>query len=162
MKSEPFFFCWSLRSFPPPFSQQPAAIRVAVYDDIGVSKGLDTLLEVLAKHPDLRVKRVKAADIRSGVLANVDVLLHPGGTGGGQGKASGEKGREKVRAFVKKGGGYVGICTGAYLATNDYAWSLHILDAKVIDKAHRARGFGDVQVTLTKKGRDLLGPKRRK
>lgn len=142
-----------------PASARSQEIRVAVYDDVGVSKGLGNLLQVLAKHPDLNVKQVKAADIRAGILRDVDVLVHPGGTGGGQGKALGEEGREAIRTFVKNGGGYVGICAGAYLASNDYPWSLHILNAKVIDKAHWARGFGAVQITLTKKGRDLLGVK---
>src|ERR1043165_7694978 len=139
-----------------PASVRSQEIRVAIYNDVGVSKGLDNLLQVLAKHPDLRVKQVKADDIRAGSLRDVDVLVHPGGTCGGQGKALGEEGREAVRTFVKNGGGYVGICAGAYLATNDYSWSLHILNAKVIDKAHWARGFGDVDIVLTKKGRDLL------
>jgi putative intracellular protease/amidase len=143
----------------PARSQQPAPIRVAVYDDAGVSKGIENLLAVLARHPDLRVKRVKAADVRAGVLSGVDVLVHPGGTGGGQGKSLGAEGRDRVRAFVKEGGGYVGICAGAYLATRDYPWSLHILDAKVLDRAHWARGVGDVSVKLTKKGRELLGVK---
>src|SRR4051794_6360903 len=102
-------------------AQEP--IRVAVYDDAGVSKNLDALLQVLARHPDLRVKHVKAADIRAGVLSDIDVLLHPGGSGGGQGKALEDGGRDKVRDFVQKGGGYVGICAGAYLATRDYPWS---------------------------------------
>jgi hypothetical protein len=137
-------------------AEESIAIRVAVYNDIGVSKGVDNVLTVLAKYPDLRVKQVKAADIRSGILGNFDVLLHPGGTGGGQGKSLGADGREQVRGFVQKGGGYVGICAGAYLATGDYPWSLHILDAKVIDKTHWARGFGNVAVMLTKKGQQLL------
>lgn len=149
------FFLLALVS--PAHAQKTTPIRVALYDDVGVSKGIDHVRKVLAKHPDLLVKPVKAADLRADVLNDVDVLIHPGGTGGGQGKALGEMGRDKVRAFVKKGGGYVGICAGAYLATCDYPWSLHILDARVIDKAHWARGFGDVQMTLTRKGRDLLG-----
>ena len=138
-------------------AREAAPVRVAVYDDAGVSKGLDTLLRVLAKHPDLRVTRVKVADIRAGALDRIDVLLHLGGTGGGQGKALGEEGRQRVRAFVGRGGGYVGICAGAYLATRDYPWSLHILDAKVVDKAHWARGSGDVEIRLTQAGRDRLG-----
>lgn len=58
---------------------------------------------------------------------------------------------------MRGGGGFVGICAGAYLASCDYSWSLHILDAKVIDKAHWARGNGDVQVGLTAAGKTLLG-----
>jgi len=54
------------------------------------------------------------------------------------------------------GGGFLGICAGAYLASADYDWSLHILGAKVIDRAHWARGTGDVEVSLTASGQKLL------
>jgi glutamine amidotransferase PdxT len=135
----------------------PGAIRVAVYDDTGTSSHLPFLLKALAEHPDLRVDRVDAEAIRSGCLARYDALIQPGGSGSRQGKTLGEEGREQIRGFVGKGGGYLGICAGAYLATNDYQWSLHILDAKVVDRAHWARGNGPVDVALTPKGRELLG-----
>ena len=115
------------------------------------------LLKALAEHPDLHVDRVDAEAIRSGCLAGYDALIQPGGSGSRQGKTLGEEGREQIRGFVRKGGGYLGICAGAYLATNDYTWSLHILDAKVVDREHWARGTGPVDVALTAKGRELLG-----
>src|SRR5687767_3478682 len=78
---------------------EPAPVRVAVFDDAGASRGVDALVEGLTRHPNLRVRRVKAADIREGVLDGHDVLVHPGGTGGGQAKTLGEEGRERVRDF---------------------------------------------------------------
>jgi len=137
----------------------PGALRVAVYDDAGKGASFPVLLQVLAADPGLQVRRLKAEEIRAGGLSGCDVLLQPGGTGGTQGKTLGSEGRERVRTFVSNGGGYVGICAGAYLATRDYTWSLHILDAKVIDKAHWARGFGPVDLALTERGRQLLGVK---
>ena len=83
-------------------------------------------------------------------------LIHPGGSASKQAKCLGEKGRAKVRSFIEDGGGYVGICAGAYLATSDYRWSLHFLGAKVLDKAHWGRGHGNVRVRLTNEGRELL------
>lgn len=135
----------------------PRPLKVAVYTDAGATARGEKVLSVLATFPDLKVERFSAVDIRRGRLAGYDVLLHPGGSGGGQGKTLEEEGREKVREFVKGGGGYVGICAGVYLASCDYPWSLHILDAKGIDKAHWARGNGDVQVSLTAAGKSLLG-----
>jgi len=135
----------------------PRTLKVAVYTDTGATAGGEKVLSVLASFSDVKAHSFTAADIRGGRLTGCDVLLHPGGTGGGQGKALGEEGREKVREFVRAGGGFVGICAGAYLASCDYPWSLHILDAKVIDKAHWARGNGDVQVALTSAGKALLG-----
>jgi hypothetical protein len=132
-------------------------VRVAVYDDVGAGRSLQALITVLAQHPDLRVDRLKAQDIRAGRLARYDVLIQPGGSGGKQGQALGEQGREQIRAFVTGGGGYVGVCAGAYLATCDYTWSLRILDARVIDKQHWARGTGYVDIALSARGRDILG-----
>jgi glutamine amidotransferase-like uncharacterized protein len=57
---------------------------------------------------------------------------------------------------VEQGGGYVGICAGAYLATCDYDWSLGILDAKVVDRKHWARGFGTVDIDLSPAGRQFF------
>ncbi len=135
----------------------PGALRVAVYDDTGTSSNLPYLLKALAEHPDLHVDRVDAEAIRAGCLARYDALIQPGGSGSRQGKTLSEDGRAQIRGFVAKGGGYLGICAGAYLATNDYPWSLHILDAKVVDRAHWARGTGLVDIALTTKGRELLG-----
>jgi len=42
------------------------------------------------------------------------------------------------------------------LASADYDWSLHILDAKVLDRARWARGSGDVEVELNESGRAAL------
>ena len=37
--------------------------------------------------------------------------------------------RSEVKAFVKDGGCYVGICAGCYLASTGYDWSLDLLPA---------------------------------
>jgi putative intracellular protease/amidase len=78
--------------------------------------------------PRFHLHDVTVDDIRGGKLAGMEVLIHPGDSGGGQGRALGEEGRQAVREFVEAGGGYAGLCAGAYLATCDYDWSLHILD----------------------------------
>jgi putative intracellular protease/amidase len=129
-------------------------IRVALYQDVGASP--NKLVELLEKQPAVKVTRVTAEQIRTGALDEADVLIHPGGSGGKQGNNLAEAGRERVRAFVRRGGGYVGICAGAYLATCDYTWSLHIMDAKVIDKQHWARGNDPVDVAISEAGRTLL------
>lgn len=130
-------------------------IRVALFVDEGVGP-TDKLTAVLDSSDKLAVTKIKADDVRAGALKDFDVLIHPGGTGGGQGKALGEEGRERVREFVRGGKGLLGICAGAYLASCDYSWSLNLLDAKVLDKAHWNRGFGTVEVALSPAGRELL------
>lgn len=92
-----------------------------------------------------------------GMLDPFDVVIFCGGTGGGQAKAIGEAGAAAVKAFVKKGGGYVSSCAGSYLATCSYSWSLKLVDADTVDSAHWARGMGQVDIEVTEEGRKILG-----
>lgn len=133
----------------------PRPLRIAVYSGEGTSKSVQNVLKVLQDLPHIEEK-VLVEDITAGRLEEFDVVVHPGGSGSRQARALGEKGREQVRRFVEEGGGYVGVCAGAYLATCDYEWSLNILDAKVVDRKHWARGFGNVDIGLSDKGRQLL------
>jgi glutamine amidotransferase-like uncharacterized protein len=80
------------------------------------------------------------------------VLIHPGGSASKQATTLGDEGRERVRQFVADGGGFIGVCAGAYLATAEYPWSLGLLDALVIDNEHWARGEGGVKLRLTALG----------
>lgn len=136
---------------------QHKKLRVALYQGPGASTKRDNVMIALEKDKDLTVVGVTPDDIRAGKLANFDVIVQPGGSGGGQGNALGEEGRKQEREFVHKGGGYIGICGGSYLATCDYKWSLNILNAHVLDKAHWARGHGPVEVSPTATGKDELG-----
>lgn len=152
-----FFCAFSFASVAEETDHSEGKIRVAVYGDKGTGKSREVLLEVLKKFPEFKVTEIKAADVTAGKLSEFDVVIHPGGSGGGQGRSLGEDGRENVRSFVSNGGGFVGICAGAYLASNDYSWSLNITDAKVLDRKHWARGTGKVQVELTAAGKKQLG-----
>lgn len=52
-------------------------------------------------------------------------------------------------------------CAGSYLATSDYSWSLGILNAKVLDRKHWARGQGPVQISFSSRGQEILGNRER-
>jgi hypothetical protein len=130
----------------------PALLRVAIYDGPGVSASRSDVVRAVASDKDLAIFRISPDEIRRGELAQYDVLIHPGGVAAAQGKALGEPGREAERSFLRQGGGYVGICAGAYLATVDYSWSLHVLDAVVVDKEHWNRGTGNVKLAFTNSG----------
>ena len=135
-------------------------IRVAVFDGDGVGKSCPQLLKALnsnATDRKFQISRITTEEIVDGNLAEVDLLVHPGGSGGKQGRALGEIGRKAVRDFVREGGGFLGVCAGAYLATNDYDWSLNLIDAKVVDRRHWARGTGTVQLRLSATGTDFFG-----
>ena len=132
-------------------------IPVAVYDDLGATSSKEKLIIALGKSDRFEVTRVKSEEIRAGKLAEFKVVMLPGGSSSQQGFTLGEEGREEIRKFVRGGGGYVGICAGAYLATNDYDWSLHILNAKVIDRKHWARGVADLELSFDEGSKQLLG-----
>lgn len=134
-------------------------IRVAVYAGEGTGPSRDAALKVLAGQPELDVHEVKGEAIREGQLARYDVLFVPGGSASKEAAGLDDKGREEIRKFVRNGGGYLGICAGAYLATCDYPWALHILNARVLDKEHWDRGNGEVEIALSERGREMLGSK---
>ncbi len=134
-------------------------LRVALYD--GPGSGDDGVDNVEARARQLAgttVTRLTPAEIGTADLsARFDVVMFSGGSGSAQSKAIGEAGRANVREFVKNGGGYVGVCAGAYLACAGYDWGLGILDAKTVSsKWRRGRAFLDIE--LTPAGREVFGP----
>jgi glutamine amidotransferase-like uncharacterized protein len=139
----------------------PKIIRVAIFSDAGVTKaGVSRVERCLPESQGFEVKTITAEQIRDGALKDFDVLIHGGGSASKQGETLGNKGRDTVKEFVAKGGGFIGICAGAYLASAQYKWSLGVLDARVIDGAHWARGEGDVKLQLTSAGKKALQPEK--
>lgn len=137
-------------------ARRDGALRVGMFSAEGVSgKGPSSLERLLRDGFDVR--RFGARDVQDGALQQFDVVVFPGGSGSGQARALGPAGRDRVRRFVQRGGGYVGICAGAYLAANNYEWSLDILDADVIDRKHWARGRGTVQLAWAEGAGAVLG-----
>ncbi len=91
--------------------------RIAIFDAPGVVRSaLEATVAILATHPQITTRVITPDDVRSGALDDLDVVFFTGGRGSFQGRALGEDGRARVRAFVERGGGYIGVCAGAYLA----------------------------------------------
>jgi glutamine amidotransferase-like uncharacterized protein len=130
-------------------------IRVAIYADDGAA-AKPRVGQCLPGKMGFHVQCVSAEDIREGALDDFDVVIHPGGSGSKQAAALGEDGRKQVREFVKRGGGFIGICAGAYLASAHYPWSLDLLNARVVDREHWARGGGEVQLRLPPAGQSAF------
>lgn len=132
-------------------------VKVAIYNHSGdAAKAPKTLMKFLVPESGFQCTVVTPAEIREGILADFDVLIMPGGSGSAQSKNLEEKGRDVIREFVKEGGGYVGICAGSYLASSHYEWSLGIINAKVWNRSHWARGTGQVSMCLSPAGCKLL------
>jgi len=110
-------------------------IRVALFDDRGsAGKGVPSVSEQLAKAGDIEVATLDGGGIRAG-LSGYDVV---------------------ARRFVEAGGGYVGICAGAYLACDGFSWGIKILDAKTPSPKWE-RGHADLKIETTGAGQSLLG-----
>ncbi len=140
-----------------PPERSEGEVRVALYDAGGAGSSMAVLETLIAGVAQARVERVGPPEILAGALSQFHVLAVPGGSASRQARAITPEGREAIRKFVADGGGYVGVCAGAYLATGHYAWSLGILDAKVVDAQHWQRGTGTVKIELTAEGRRILG-----
>jgi hypothetical protein len=156
-------FGGSARSEPPAKADKAEKpVKVALFADAGAAKTKGPAADAVEKTPGFEVQLVTGEDIRAGKLKEFRILIQPGGSGSAQAKTLGEEGRKQVKQFVKDGGGYIGICAGAYLASRSYDWSLHILDAEVVDRAHWARGTGDVELKLSPRGMEFFGVKNEK
>lgn len=140
-----------------PGAAEAGPIRVALYDDAGAfGKGVPRVTELLGKTADAKVTIVKGADIAGGVLKDHDVVVFTGGSGSKQAGGLGEAGKAEVRKFVENGGGYIGICGGAYLACSGFSWSLGVLDARTVSNKWK-RGVGDVQIEVNADGAKITG-----
>jgi len=81
-----------------------------------------------------------------------DVMIFPGGSAPNEDTGLGAIGTAAVKTFLDNGGGYVGICAGAYLARPKF---LAIVNYTI--KTPWARGDGEVQISFNDEGRSVLG-----
>lgn len=134
------------------------ALHVGIYNGSGTGNSTGLRLEkILHEMPGVVTRLVGPAEIRAGVLKKqFDVVIFGGGSGSGQARTIGAGGRKAVKEFVQAGGGYLGICGGAYLGTSAYTWGLRIVDAHTVDRQHWKRGTGTVRIEMTPLGRQLL------
>ena len=132
-------------------------LKVAIFDGKGAgASGIDSTESRIQSIPQATVTRVKAEDWATIDLKPFDVVAFSGGSGSAQAEAIGEAGRNNVREYVRGGGGFVGICAGAYLACSNFKWGLGILNASTVSsKWQRGQGFMDLEIT--DEGRKLLG-----
>ena len=139
-------------------SAQTPKIKVAFFAGHGGAETCVMETEAALKMDStLDVHKVFSKEIAAGILDQVDVLVFPGGGGSTEYLNLGGTNAEIVKEFVRKGGGVVGICAGAYLLsdTPDYA-CLRLSSAEAYDIEHDHRGRGISKVTLTDEGKKLF------
>jgi GMP synthase-like glutamine amidotransferase len=141
--------------FPAP--ENPRPLKIGVYDRMeGNSSGIRLIRSRSRSLEGTTVHVIAPDDFSSVDLRQFDVIVFPGGSGSAQARAIGESGREAVKRYVEQGGGYLGICAGAYLATAGFEWSLGLLPAKTVSPKWQ-RGSGRVELELTDAGRGKFG-----
>jgi len=147
--------------------QQEGLVRVAFFDGPGTGPaGKDNVPRILDEAPDTEIHYVGPEDLRPEVLQQFEVVFFPGGSGSKQAGAIG-KNSQHLRSFVEQGGGYIGVCAGAYLCSAHYSWSLDLVDSSVFTGAREIEGVGkkqmwyrgkatDVEVELTPEGASIF------
>ena len=88
----------------------------------------------------MRFEQISAAQVCDGVLSEFTTLLVPGGFAPNIERALGDAGADAIRAFVQSGGGFVGICAGAFLGS---AWGLGLLPVELSDASDRCWNRGE-------------------
>lgn len=137
---------------------QPPPVRVAIFEGTGAPEsGIANVCARVEGLVGATLDRLKPEQIAAGALQGYDVVIFSGGSGSAQAKSLGDAGRERVREFVRNGGGYVGICAGAYLACSNFSWGLGILNASTVSSKWM-RGSGFVEMEVTVDGKPILGP----
>lgn len=150
------------------YNETSPQVRVAIFNmelkGYSRSGGLE---KILARDPLCSWMPVNETDIQSGALDDFDVVVFPGGNSGHQSALLGDDGKEAVRSFVRKGGGYIGICAGAFLANAEREGDLAILDAKTLRGRFEVPGLpwkmsfsarsGSVRAELTDAGGKVFG-----
>ncbi len=113
-----------------------ADARVGVLADSGVwHLGARSVVEAL-EGADVSCRVLDRSQLSAEGLAGIEVLVIPGGWAPYQLDALGEDGPGVIRDFVKRGGRYLGICAGAYLAADEveyqgitYPYPVDLLDS---------------------------------
>lgn len=104
----------------PDFHPRHGETPFAIYDDQGSwDAGKEGFKKFLVDH-SLGYRMITAAEILQGELRreHFRVLVMPGGESWQYIDELGQRGAQAIRTFVGSGGGYVGICAGAFYATS--------------------------------------------
>jgi glutamine amidotransferase-like uncharacterized protein len=137
--------------------------QVAVFADAGAWH-LGTQSVVHALETDgVRCRVLDRSRINQKSLRDVQAFIAPGGYSFYQKSAAGDQGMGAIRNFVSRGGRYLGICAGAYLASKDVLWEgshypypLEFFDGTAegaVDEIAKWPDSAGVALSLTEAGR---------
>ena len=97
-----------------------AVAKVAMYAGSGVGgNGVVECLRLVNESPELELHLVDAKGVQTGALDGMDMLLMPGGSSDREYKALGSNGVARLDAFLRNGGGYIGLCAGCAVVMDE-------------------------------------------
>ncbi len=97
-------------------------LRIAVYGGEGAFDKSITASIRMFQWMGAESQRITPEQIVQGELRRFDILSMTGGWAVPYKRDLGGKGVEEIRSFLEKGGGYIGICAGAFFAANPIIW----------------------------------------
>ena len=107
---------------PPVGDTDLSNVDVAYYNGEGAWDISETILSNMTEWMGCSFTTVRGQDIRNGCLDEYDVLIWPGGHYPAYWGEVGPEGKTEIQKFVSEGGGYLGICAGAYYAADYMVW----------------------------------------
>lgn len=131
----------------------PGATRVGIYS---IDGDMEAFSEVFHNQSNYDFVYLDPQDMQKGTkLKDLDVLIVPGGDPGEYCDPIGDAGMDNIRSFIKTGGGFIGVCAGAYFGIAD--WYLGVFAAEIYNGYYWKRGSGDVKIRLTDEGKKVFG-----
>ena len=122
---------------------------VCIYAGAGAALAED--VEVALDELSIPYRGVSEQEIREGGLEGCALLIVPGGYTAQYVDALGEEGFERIREFVAGGGGYIGICAGAYIAARRVEVPGHPAGLGIIEiRNERRAGKGLKRIRIAK------------
>ena len=155
-------FCVATTSSPSYAASQvkgAKSVDIAVFVGNGARNiGAFRWIEIATRAKGCTATLVDGEAVRNGALDKADVLVVPGGWSGDESKDLGESGREMVRAFVRRGGGYIGTCAGCCLAMESAGSHKDMLNM-IPFTFGPAGGAATMPVKFNKRAQELCGIK---
>jgi glutamine amidotransferase-like uncharacterized protein len=99
-----------------------ASIKVGVYLDYGVFDGCKTNTVNMLNEMHCNYTVLNKDSIMNGALNHYQLLIMPGGDMWQYSSYLAPTGMTMIRNYVSQGGGYIGICGGAYFSANKIVW----------------------------------------
>lgn len=133
-------------------------ITVGVFDGHGGAQScIWETVAAVRLDPEMAVRTITTADIANNVLDSLDAIIIPGGSGKSQYLNLGALNQQRIKDFIAKGKGAVGICAGAYLFSSTPGYTcLELNGEQAIDIEHDNRGHGLAKFTLCGDGEKIF------